>query len=270
MINNSKNTPLKVSVSDISCIGFKPLTVGGSFCTDYHYVSKIMSEIRSVYGNDKIKQIASKILYIQHWCNYSINNIEGEIWVDLPDEYTGVYMVSSHGRVKRLVGYACLTERILRQNVVNGSCTVTLSVNSNKKRYLVHQLVASVFVPFVDDKPIIHHDNDISLYNHYTNLVRCTQKENVQEGFRKGRICNNLPKGIKGVNHHSYGKHLSHEAKIKMSNTKKLYSDEIIKEIIFKYNSGDKQANLCREYNISRSYVSQLVTGKKKRYNQCQ
>lgn len=262
MTNNLKNIPLKISVSDMSYIRFKPLIVGGIFCTDYHYVSKVMSEIRSVNGNEKIKKIASKILYTQYWCNYSIDNIEGEIWKDLPNEYFGVYMVSSHGRVKRLIGYSCWTERILKQNVVRGACTVTLSVNSSKKNFLVHRLVASVFVPLVQGKPIIHHNNDISLHNHYTNLIRCTQRENVQEGFKKGRICNNLPKSLNGVNHHSFGRKLSDQQKLKISNSKKKYSNDLLNEILLEYKLGARQVDLSKKYNISASYISQLVNHK--------
>jgi len=261
-----KNTPPKVNVSIDSRLGFKPFAVGGSFCTDYHYVSKIMSEIRRTYGLAKIKILISKILYTQYWCNYSINDIEGEEWRSLAGIYNGVYKISSHGRCKRLVGYGCWQERILKQNIVNGVCRVTLSVNKKKEQLGIHTLVASAFVPFVEGKPIIHHDNDISVYNHYKNLIRATQKENVNAGFIKGRICKNLPPSIKGELHPSFGKSLSTETKNKISNSRKRYSDEFIRLVIKEFNLGNTITELNKRHGISISYLSQLVN---KKVNRC-
>lgn len=194
----------------------------------------------------------------------STENLYGEIWKPVVG-YDGVYEVSNIGRVKRLVGYHCWKDRVLRQNLVRGNyCMVILSVNDDKKPSPVHRIVAKAFIPNPLNKPFINHKDANPKNNCVDNLEWCTQSENIKHAVKLGRMKCNFPKYSK-ENHPSYGKPLSYKSKKQMSESKKVYSDEIISNILREYKSGVKQSELHRKYKISRSYLSQLVNNKKQR-----
>lgn len=76
-----------------------------------------------------------------------------EIWKDVPG-YEGYYQASNIGRIKSLNrvikrgnSTMKLKERILKQRInQNGYCVVPLQINSKKKIFKVHQLVAMAFL----------------------------------------------------------------------------------------------------------------------------
>lgn len=49
-----------------------------------------------------------------------------------------------------------------------------------------HRLVATAFVPNVDNKPYINHKDGDKLNNHYSNLEWCTAQENTQHAYDNG------------------------------------------------------------------------------------
>lgn len=100
-----------------------------------------------------------------------------EVWKDIKG-YEGLYQVSSHGRVKSLGNDKNRKEKILKGIYNLGYKQVWLSKNGIEKRYLVHRLVASHFIPNPDNKPQINHINCIRDDNRISNLEWCTQAEN--------------------------------------------------------------------------------------------
>lgn len=56
-----------------------------------------------------------------------------------------------------------------------------------QKNKLVHRLVAETFIENPDNKPIAHHIDGDTMHCHVSNLTWATAKENVQDGFDRGR-----------------------------------------------------------------------------------
>lgn len=91
-------------------------------------------------------------------------DLPDEIWKDVP-EYEG-YAISNYGRVKskeRMIQCSnnrsyIVEERILSPHVGGkGYAYVTLNKNSHKKSFLVHRLVAELFIPNPDNLPNVDH-----------------------------------------------------------------------------------------------------------------
>lgn len=104
-----------------------------------------------------------------------------EIWKDI-EGYEGMYMVSSLGRVKTLVGrYKNVT--ILKERYKkNGYCYITLYKNKKPHTYLVHRLVAQAFIPNPNNYPVVNHKDENPSNNCADNLEWCTQEYNINYG----------------------------------------------------------------------------------------
>jgi len=85
--------------------------------------------------------------------------------------------------------------------------------------YRISRLVAFLYVPNSDPsiKVCVGHKDDNPEHNHYTNLYWCTQKQNIQDSFDKGRRAKNL---LKGEEHPNFGSKRSAESKSLMSRAK--------------------------------------------------
>lgn len=59
------------------------------------------------------------------------------------------------------------------------------------KKYFIHRLVATYFIPNPDNKPHVNHIDKNKLNNHYINLEWCTNTENAVHSFNNGRISSN-------------------------------------------------------------------------------
>lgn len=100
-----------------------------------------------------------------------------EIWKDIKG-YEGLYQISNWGEVKSFQKWkkaGCPSEYILRHALLkNGYHTVMLYKGGTKKKFLVHRLVASAFIPNPYNLPHINHiDEDVS-NNRADNLEWCT------------------------------------------------------------------------------------------------
>jgi len=111
-------------------------------------------------------------------------DLEGEIWKDIPD-YEGIYQISNMGRVKSL---KFDKERILKAGINKRAyLNVGLSKNGKTKTFTVHKLVA---INFLDHKPcghkiVVDHIDENPLNNIVENLQIISQRENakrVQDG----------------------------------------------------------------------------------------
>lgn len=120
-------------------------------------------------------------------------NYQNEVWKGVPD-YEGIYEVSSHARVRSLDRYVKNQHKsyfkhgvILKQRVrEDGRLAVNLNKDSVCTTFLVHRLVAKVFVPNPDNKPQVDHIDTDFTNNHHTNLRWVTDLEHkgcsVQQG----------------------------------------------------------------------------------------
>ncbi len=100
--------------------------------------------------------------------------------------YEGIYEVSSLGRINSLKRKYTLG-RIMGYITDGRYNRVSLSKESNTKKYLVHRLLAIAFIPNPLNKPCINHIDNNGLNNNLSNLEWCTNRENQQHSARQGR-----------------------------------------------------------------------------------
>lgn len=112
---------------------------------------------------------------------------ENEEWKPVVG-YEGLYEVSNLGRVRSLdrmswngKSYWLQKGKILNPGFdMYGYKYVNLYKNCNGKKYYIHRLVASAFIPNTDNLPVINHINEIKTDNRAENLEHCTQKHNME------------------------------------------------------------------------------------------
>ncbi len=128
--------------------------------------------------------------------------MDKEIWRSIPN-YEGLYEISSFGNVRSLDRYierpanrrsrACtifLQGKMLRPGMgTNGYYLVVLSKNGITKQYMVHLLVADVFLGREKHTSlVVNHINGIKTDNHITNLELVTVRENSAHAYATGLI----------------------------------------------------------------------------------
>ena len=78
----------------------------------------------------------------KHYKNKDIDYIEGEIWKPIKD-FENVYYVSNKGRIKNII-----SNKLMSNFIVGDYYKVSLY----SRQYFVHKLVASAFIPNLDNK----------------------------------------------------------------------------------------------------------------------
>lgn len=110
---------------------------------------------------------------------------ESEQWRDIPG-LEGRYQVSDHGSVRSVSrmhkGRAIRSTVKKLETHYKGYRYVKVWHYEPKpyvkKKYFVHRLVASAFLPNPDGKPIVNHRDRDKGNNHLSNLEWCTDSEN--------------------------------------------------------------------------------------------
>lgn len=103
---------------------------------------------------------------------------EVEIWKDIP-EFEGYYQVSNFGRVKNIK-----TNHIKVPDLnTAGYFRVQLCKNKKHIRFLIHRLVARVFVDGYFDGAVVNHIDMNRQNNRWDNLEWVTQSENQKKAI---------------------------------------------------------------------------------------
>lgn len=118
-----------------------------------------------------------------------------EIWKDIPN-YESLYQISNYGRIKSLSkkiknknGYRITKDKILKNILADdGYLKTILYKNKKAKMFLVHRLVAQVFIPNINNLPQINHKDENKSNNYIDNLEWCTQKYNNNYGTHNKRM----------------------------------------------------------------------------------
>jgi hypothetical protein len=111
-----------------------------------------------------------------------------EIWKDIVG-YEGLYQVSNFGQVKSLNYNHTGEEKILKPGKNNkGYLFVNLCKNGKVKHFLIHRLVATMFIENFLNKPYINHIDCNPKNNNVDNLEWVTQQENIQYASKLGRL----------------------------------------------------------------------------------
>lgn len=130
--------------------------------------------------------------------------METEIWKSIAG-YNGSYQVSNFGRVRSLPrkinhnrkGLRNWDGRILSQESMSRGYKRVMF--GDRKRYLVHRLVAAAFIPNKENKPCVNHIDGNPQNNCVNNLDWCTYSENEKHSYSKlGKVPNAHWKGKKG------------------------------------------------------------------------
>lgn len=125
-----------------------------------------------------------------------------EIWRDI-EGYESLYQVSNMGRVKSLGnGGSNSKERILKAEKNHCYLRVSLSKEGKKKHYRVHRLVATAFIPNLDNLPQVNHIDENKTNNCAINLEWCSSEYNHNYGTHNKRVAEsqtNDPKRSKRV-----------------------------------------------------------------------
>lgn len=109
-----------------------------------------------------------------------------EIWKDVPG-YEGLYQVSNIGRVKAIAKIdgkgKPRKERMLKPYITEHHYyRVGLVKEGQRKHYLVHRLVATAFIPNINNLPFINHRDECGLNNCVENLEWCDFEYNITYG----------------------------------------------------------------------------------------
>lgn len=121
-----------------------------------------------------------------------MSKINQEIWKDISG-YEGLYQVSNLGNVKRLERI-CNDGRIVKEKTMkttianNNYKMVIFEINSVRKGFLVHRLVAQAFIPNPDNLPQINHKDENKLNNCVDNLEWCSAKYNNNYGSKPHKM----------------------------------------------------------------------------------
>lgn len=167
----------------------------------------------------------------------------GEVWKEVP-EYEEYLLVSDWGNVKtktrsKTNGVTEKSKILTQKEKNNRYLEIGIRINSKKKYFLVHRLVAMTFLHRIEGLDFVNHKNCDKKDNRVENLEWCTSSQNSIHAHKNGR-CSNEEK------HH----------KAKLTKEKVLY--------IRQSNKNDK--TLAQELGVSESTIQNVKARKTWKY----
>jgi len=179
---------------------------------------------------------------------FFLEDLPNEVWTDIPN-YKGYYKISNIGRIKSLVRPMTMANGVvglLYEKEMNpmirksGYYCTEFSKNGQRKHFLVHRLLAITFLPNPKNLPCVNHIDGVRTNNNLTNLEWCTQAENLIHAYKIGN-----KKPMDGN---------LHSAKLSVAD---------VAEIRVKISSGMMYKDICKDYPVTESTISNIKTGKK-------
>ena len=170
----------------------------------------------------------------------NLRKIEDEVWKEIPFA-DKKYEVSNYGRVKSYC-YNKNDGKILKPGLTKGFHTVTFKTNGKKKTFLVHKLVAIVFVPKENENQTIAIHLDWNKRNNYYKNLKWVTKD---EAYK--RIMPRLQEINKIKN-----KGLIRNSKLKAEDIK------VLKNMLEK---GVRQNVIAKLFSISEMQVTRIKRG---------
>lgn len=167
-----------------------------------------------------------------------------EKWIDIKN-YEGYYKISNMGNVRSLDrNYIdTLNRKVFKKGkeqkkyIRRNYYSVWLNKDNKSTPFSIHRLVASHFIPNIENKLSVNHINGNKLNNNDWNLEWCTAKENTTHAISKGIIVFSGGENSRG-------------AKLKEN------------DVYFILKSDLTQQKLADKFNISRSNISAIKRGK--------
>jgi hypothetical protein len=170
----------------------------------------------------------------------NLRKIEDEVWKVIPFA-DKKYEVSNYGRVKSYC-YDKNEGKILKPGLTKGFHTVTFKTNGKKKTFLVHKLVALLFVPKdSEDQNIAIHLDWNKRNNYYKNLKWVTKDESYKRIMPRLQEINKIK-----------NKGLIRNSKLKAEDVK------VLKSMLDK---GVKQNVIAKLFSISEMQVTRIKRG---------
>jgi hypothetical protein len=123
-----------------------------------------------------------------------------EEWKDIKG-YEAIYQVSNLGNVRSLdrinyVGSKIKGTIMKQQFGGNGYLSITLCGNGKQKKFTIHRLVATAFVPNPCGYEEVNHKDEIKYNNFDFNLEWCDRKYNMNYGTAFERMASKLSKEV--------------------------------------------------------------------------
>ena len=104
-----------------------------------------------------------------------------EKWLPVPD-YEGKYWISNLGRLKN-------NKQIMKPMVAtNGYLIACLWKNNKQKKFVIHRLVANVFIDNPNNYKEVNHLDEDKTNNRVDNLEWCSHKYNMNYGKVREKI----------------------------------------------------------------------------------
>lgn len=117
-----------------------------------------------------------------------------EVWKDVVG-FEGFYQTSSFSNVRSLDRVSTTKKGVVKHTKgknlsltvkSNKYLSVMFSVNSKVKRFHVHRLSATAFIPNPENKPDVNHKDTNKQNNNILNLEWCTKLENMKHASENG------------------------------------------------------------------------------------
>lgn len=165
------------------------------------------------------------------------------IWKQI-DGYSN-YHISNNGIVKTTNFNHTGTHRLIKVFInIYGYPAVNLMERGERKRWLVHRLVAEAFIPNDTNKETVNHKDGNKRNNHISNLEWMSVEDNLKHGHASGFV-----KYSKGEGHYQ----------------SKVPTKDII-EIRKLIGSGMKGRDIASKFGVHEKYISAIKHFKTRKY----